>query len=738
MREDCDSRSEAISAAPDRAAARQPRPMNSLVMRLSGPLLARGVGLAMQMAGTVLAVQTMPVAEVAIYFSVVAAANVISSGSDFGFCQYAFRYLNRGVALHRVFGAALTVNLGGIVICLVLATGTAALMHVPALLLIGAVAASSLHKLTSLNASVLLVRDRVSLAVAIAGLQPTLFVLLILTYAALVPDARSGRGTIGIVGAIYLASFALAFPIAVALCRNGREWRAALRLPRRLRRRQLRALLRTIRRSILLAVEQNLTLLWEGFLVLWFQAAGYSYETAVLGVLQRILGVSRAAIGVSLQAQLTYYYNARVSSSYLITLAKQGLVIGCAVAVVAVAGGWAIELGRPLFTHLEIAGMLSALSRYWLLLGVICMAEYLLHHFSSFALGLNRKFIRVAAPIVGLAVLLGAGLGALWFEQRSPLSYALLSYAGSLSAGAAVLLILLAGLQTRRPVSGSRLGPPRLRPHRHRSREPNEPPHYKRRVHLAIRRFHEIFLKRELSERLAIYFHEVSTADYDKFSDLIAFFKADGYVFVDAAGLCALGGGKRIFISFDDNYGSWTKLLNLFDGCGIGVTFFVNTVPFRDVATTPAINDYFDRIKHYGERISLSTTELRELAAAGHRIGCHSHSHLDLTKLARSRWGSEIDRSKSALEEIIGHQVVDFAYPFGMRRHFSRPLRTYCLGLGFHTISNSIPGRQCAPHRLDSINRGMWALEENFDFNINNLQMDGRVFEKITGRSPIA
>jgi peptidoglycan/xylan/chitin deacetylase (PgdA/CDA1 family) len=362
----------------------------------------------------------------------------------------------------------------------------------------------------------------------------------------------------------------------------------------------------------------------------------------------------------------------------------------------------------------------------------------LLHHFSSFALGLNRKFIRVAAPIAGLAVLLGAGLGALWFEQRSPLSYALLSYAGSLSAGAAVLLILLAGLQTRRPVSGSRLGSPRLRPHRHRSREPNEPPHYKRRVHLAIRRFHEIFLKRELSERLAIYFHEVPTADYGKFSDLIAFFKADGYVFVDAAGLCALGGGKRIFISFDDNYGSWTKLLNLFDDCGIGVTFFVNTVPFRDVAATPAINDYFDRIKHYGERISLSTTELRELAAAGHRIGCHSHSHLDLTKLTRSRWGSEIDLSKSVLEEIIGHQVVDFAYPFGMRRHFSRPLRTYCLGLGFHTISNSIPGRQCAPHRLDSINRGMWALEENFDFNINNLQMDGRVFEQITGRSPIA
>ena len=237
---------------------------------------------------------------------------------------------------------------------------------------------------------------------------------------------------------------------------------------------------------------------------------------------------------------------------------------------------------------------------------------------------------------------------------------------------------------------------------------------------------------------MAVYFHEVPTAGYDRFCDLIAFFRMKGYVFVDAAGLCAPGEGKRIFISLDDNYGSWVKLLNLLDDCTITVTFFVNTLPFRDVANSTAINDYFDRIRHDGERISLSTTELQELAAAGHRIGCHSHSHLDLTKLARSSWGDEIDRSKSILEEIIENRIVDFAYPFGMRRHFSRRLRRYCQTHGFETISNAIPGLQYASHRPASINRTAWILEEDLDYNLTNLRVDGRAFEKLTGRSPTA
>src|SRR5262249_29887131 len=154
----------------------------------------------------------------------------------------------------------------------------------------------------------------------------------------------------------------------------------------------------------------------------------YSYETAVLGVLQRILGIARAGTGVSLQLKLTYYYNAAISTGYMRRLAKEGLLIGCGVAIFALAGGWVIEIGGALFAHLQIANMLSALAGYWFTLGAVCMAEYLFFHLSYFALGLNRNFLRVAAPAVGLAILVAAGFGGLWFQPHDALRYALLSY----------------------------------------------------------------------------------------------------------------------------------------------------------------------------------------------------------------------------------------------------------------------------------------------------------------------
>jgi hypothetical protein len=421
-------------------------------MGLSQPLLARGVGLIMQMAATVLTVQAMPVGQVATYFAMIAAANLISALSDFGFCQYAFRYMNRGVPLRRVFAAAITATLVGGVICMALGEVTAVIMDLPLLLLFAAIAGSAIQKWTSLNRNVLLVRNRSAPAMLIDGLQPTLFVLLMLAYFALLPKARSGHGTINIVGSIYAASFAIAFPISVILCQVTFEWRRALNQCRTMRKCDVRGFRRAVRRSILLAIEWNLVSLWMSFLVLWFQTAGYNYETAVLGLLQRILGIARVAIAVSLQVQLAHYYNARVTSAYLLTLAKQGLLIGCGTAVVVFSGGWAIEIGRPWFARLPITELCAELARYPLQLGVVCAVDYVFFHLSSFALGLNRKLIRVAAPAAGLAVLLSAGFGAAWLEPRDRMGFALLAYAISLFIGTGVLLIFLLRLQTRRPV----------------------------------------------------------------------------------------------------------------------------------------------------------------------------------------------------------------------------------------------------------------------------------------------
>jgi peptidoglycan/xylan/chitin deacetylase (PgdA/CDA1 family) len=62
----------------------------------------------------------------------------------------------------------------------------------------------------------------------------------------------------------------------------------------------------------------------------------------------------------------------------------------------------------------------------------------------------------------------------------------------------------------------------------------------------------------------------------------------------------------------------------------------------------------------------LSVTQLREMAAAGMSIGSHTCSHYPLTKADKVTLNHEVGDSKKALEDLLGQDVVDFAYPYGL------------------------------------------------------------------------
>jgi peptidoglycan/xylan/chitin deacetylase (PgdA/CDA1 family) len=56
---------------------------------------------------------------------------------------------------------------------------------------------------------------------------------------------------------------------------------------------------------------------------------------------------------------------------------------------------------------------------------------------------------------------------------------------------------------------------------------------------------------------------------------------------------------------------------------------------------------------------------LLALAKAGHSIGCHTHSHPDLTRLSTAEVSQEVLGSKLALEDALGQRVSAFCYPYG-------------------------------------------------------------------------
>jgi peptidoglycan/xylan/chitin deacetylase (PgdA/CDA1 family) len=65
---------------------------------------------------------------------------------------------------------------------------------------------------------------------------------------------------------------------------------------------------------------------------------------------------------------------------------------------------------------------------------------------------------------------------------------------------------------------------------------------------------------------------------------------------------------------------------------------------------------------------------VREIVDAGHEIGNHTMSHLDLHRVLPSRIHSEVEHGRKVLEDISGQSVTMFRAPFG---HFRWEMKTH-------------------------------------------------------------
>lgn len=216
---------------------------------------------------------------------------------------------------------------------------------------------------------------------------------------------------------------------------------------------------------------------------------------------------------------------------------------------------------------------------------------------------------------------------------------------------------------------------------------------------------------------------------------MVGVLRGEGYRFVDADEFLASPHGRCAYLTFDDNYRSWHRALALLDELEVRATFYVNTRYFRDWASPSEIEDFYDRLEYDGERVPLTTSELLDLDEAGHTIGAHTHSHRALASLPPEEAKREVRRSKEVLEALLGKRIRHFSYPYGMRRHFTEGLRDYCLQIGFDTVANAIPGLQHAPQTPDRIHRVAWHFRKPPSYNLDSIRIDGRYFERLTGRS---
>jgi peptidoglycan/xylan/chitin deacetylase (PgdA/CDA1 family) len=105
----------------------------------------------------------------------------------------------------------------------------------------------------------------------------------------------------------------------------------------------------------------------------------------------------------------------------------------------------------------------------------------------------------------------------------------------------------------------------------------------------------------------------------------------------------------ELALTFDDGPNpAWTpRLLNVLGGYGVHASFFL--------------------LGQFAEREPALT---RSLVEAGHLVGAHSWSHLNLALARPHRVRDELVRTKEALEQITGKPVAYFRPPFGARRPY--------------------------------------------------------------------
>lgn len=84
-------------------------------------------------------------------------------------------------------------------------------------------------------------------------------------------------------------------------------------------------------------------------------------------------------------------------------------------------------------------------------------------------------------------------------------------------------------------------------------------------------------------------------------------------------------------------------------------------------------------------------SRLRELAAAGHEIACHSFHHWRANSLDPERFRAEIARAKAVLEDAVGGEIRGFRAPEWSLREVGNPRLRIVAEAGFRFDSSLVP-----------------------------------------------
>lgn len=132
----------------------------------------------------------------------------------------------------------------------------------------------------------------------------------------------------------------------------------------------------------------------------------------------------------------------------------------------------------------------------------------------------------------------------------------------------------------------------------------------------------------------------------------------------------AMPGIPQLHVTFDDGHiSNYVSALPLLEKYSCKATFFV-------IAGMIGAQNF------------MTWSQLREMAALGHRVESHSFSHVFLTRLGEAELRSELLRSKDTIENRLGQTVTALSAPHG---RWNRWVVRMCAQTGYRQLYTSDP-----------------------------------------------
>jgi peptidoglycan/xylan/chitin deacetylase (PgdA/CDA1 family) len=180
---------------------------------------------------------------------------------------------------------------------------------------------------------------------------------------------------------------------------------------------------------------------------------------------------------------------------------------------------------------------------------------------------------------------------------------------------------------------------------------------------------------------------------------------------------------RTLVITFDDGYhGNATRAAPILEEHGLRACFFVTT-SFIGSTYVP----WWDRNQNI-ESEWMTWDQVRQLRAAGHEIGSHTVSHVNLGSTVGDDARREIGGGMKRLAAELGEDSGLFAYPFGGVKNMAAENRPILKELGLRCCVSAYGGtvrKGDDPYRLRRITLSNWLLSPyHFGFELVARRLD--------------